>query len=166
MADEPKKLGVGDPGTLPLTSTDSVALIVTLPALPVATVAELTAPPSRSTNLDVLIVTFPASPSFKEGAVKVLGLKMLVSPISSTDSVAFTIKSPPPPVPKVGDDIEPPSRAVNRPVDTVTSPPSPELKATAEITLSKAGLMGENPINCTESEAFTLTSPALAELKE
>ena len=50
-------------GNMPLISTDSEALMVTLPALPVAKVEELIAPPSRRISLEVLISTFPALPS-------------------------------------------------------------------------------------------------------
>ena len=50
LAEEIIKLGLREPGTVPLTSTESAALMVTLPALPVAVVEASTLPPSRTTN--------------------------------------------------------------------------------------------------------------------
>src|SRR5579883_1663043 len=62
VADEPKKLGLTEPGTAPLNSTDFLALMVRLPAAPVARVEVATTPPSRIANLVVLTVTSPAPP--------------------------------------------------------------------------------------------------------
>jgi hypothetical protein len=62
-ADESNLLGNGESSTVSLSSTDSLALIVKLAALPAAKVEELTLPPFRSTSLAVLIVTAPASPA-------------------------------------------------------------------------------------------------------
>jgi hypothetical protein len=146
-ADEINLLGNGESSTVSLSSTDSLALIVKLAALPAAKVEELILPPFRSTSLAVLIVTAPASPALRELEDTVLVEKRGDTPISSTASVAFTVTGPPLPVPKLGDDTDPPSRAINRPVDTVIVPPSPELNWAVAIELIRLGFVGEDPIN-------------------
>ncbi len=137
-----------------------------LPALPVAKLEELTVPPSRSINEDVLIVTFPASPVLAARAFIILGPRILDLPISSIDSKAFTVTSPPLPLPKVEDAIAPPLKRVRCLVDNSTSPAAPELKVIAEMELITAGSRSETPITCVESETFTLRLPALAGPKE
>ncbi|MEQ8961743.1 MAG: hypothetical protein RLP02_28090, partial [Coleofasciculus sp. C2-GNP5-27] len=60
-------------------------------------------------------------------------------------------------MPKFTDAMFPPLRIVTRLADTVTTPPSPEdLKTPELMPLPRLGLRGENPITCTESEAFTV----------
>ncbi|MDZ4877516.1 MAG: hypothetical protein CLLPBCKN_006951 [Chroococcidiopsis cubana SAG 39.79] len=83
LADESIKLGLREPGVIPLTFTELEALIVTLPAAPLAKVEALTLPPSKTSRLGVLIVTLPAFPVLKVEAPMTLGAKTFkFAPIS------------------------------------------------------------------------------------
>src|SRR5579883_3010625 len=153
------------PGTVPVTSTDCGALIVMLPAEPVAAVEESTLPPSFTSSLGVLIVKLPPFPGPSVDTPTRLEVNWVGSaPMTSTESVALTVTSPPAPVPKVPALTSPPFTTVSFPVEMLTFPDIPEPTVEAPIKLSAFGLAAE-PITCTDSGAFTVILPPFALVK-
>ncbi|GET36114.1 hypothetical protein MiSe_08620 [Microseira wollei NIES-4236] len=90
-------------GEVPLSSTDSEAFTVTVPALPLPKRVPATInAPSRRINRPVSIVTLPASPPPILKVPKPLPeFKLGELPLSSTNSEAFTATVPPLPSPKI-----------------------------------------------------------------
>ncbi|GET36115.1 hypothetical protein MiSe_08630 [Microseira wollei NIES-4236] len=139
---------------MPISSTDSEAFTVIVPALPLPPVTAPTTAPSRRINRPVSIFTLPASPSPKLAATKPLPA------ISSTDSEAFTVTFPAFPSPsEVLASTTAPSRRINRPVLIITLPASPEPRVST-FKLLRFCPSGEVPISSTDSKAFTITFPA------
>src|SRR5579883_2520946 len=166
LAPELTRLGMEVPEIVPVTSTDWGALIVMLPAEPVAAVEESTLPPSLTSNLGVLIVKFPPFPGPSVDTPTRLEVNWVGSaPMTSTESVALTVTSPPSPVPKVPAPTRPPFATVSLPVKMLTFPDFPEPMAEEPIKLSAFGLVAKDPISCTDSEAFTVTLPPFAFVK-
>jgi len=79
------------------------------------------------TNLEVLTVSWPASPELRAIEVMLLGMERLLCPMSLIVSRAFTVTLPPRPILKVDAVMPAPLRIVNSRVDTATSPAFPEL---------------------------------------
>ncbi|MCJ8283100.1 MAG: hypothetical protein MJK14_25675 [Rivularia sp. ALOHA_DT_140] len=73
FAEEIIKLGLREPSAIPLTSTDSEAFTVTLPAAPLILVEESIRPPSRTIKRPVLTIKLPAFPLPIVGELIALG---------------------------------------------------------------------------------------------
>ncbi len=150
-----------------MTSIDSDAFISKSPAFPVLSVLLATDAPSRTINRPVLTVRFPASPELRANVYKPPALPLGLVPLNSTKSEAFTVIFPPAPllVFSAAAAICAPSRIINRPVSTKTSPPSPSstLVLNKPLVKSCSSSTFGVPINSIKSEALTLNVPGCAE---
>src|SRR5919202_3467242 len=107
------------------------ALRSRVPAFPEPLLLKYICPPSRTVNCPVVTVTFPAEAVVDVPEVKPLGERRPM-PLTSTDCVATTCKSPADSSVNVAVDIPAPSRMINRLVLILRLPapplaPAPEL---------------------------------------